>query len=1126
MPRKKIPFMSVVVISYNGEATIERTLTSLVAQTYAAKKFEIIVVDDGSNDQTGKIVRNFGEKVTYLPLGKNKGISAARNAGLTIAKGEIYVACDDDCVVKPDWLSQLAKGYALDNPVGVGGYLSEIEFTPGIVKRYISTVGCGFPSAAPKKTATGSHQHPFKRLWNYLVSGLHRLDRTSDTHIEVSELYGANATFPVKVLRAVGGWRKHMSGIEDRDISLRIRQKFPDGHFYAMKDAIIMHDPAMSFWQFLKRPYRRGPVNFRFHRTNNMVPPLFPFPLLFVLLSTVTAFFDYRFLPLTLLIVPQILYFWWPFLALKKRRSIYGVFAYVQLAEESAGMVGLLKGYLTNVQNVYIVLLKKFFRISTLVALCVTATWVYVTLYSDSTLVRSCFSIPFLALMPGYFAFRAIAGYHKAESKMKIMSYGLGVSLIILMVTGLGVNQLLPLVSHNQQPLTTPILTTAIAAMTAVSILAASVRTRVSQKRRTLRSIWKRVLKTLPIVLPSLLLPVLAVGGAITLNNGGSNWLALTTFGLVGLFFFVLAWKNKHVAKGYPIALYGICAALLLGTSMRGWNITGHDIMQEFQVFQLTLQHAAWHMEYYQDAYNACLSITILPTIFQRLTGIADPYVFKFIFQLFFAMIAPIIYITLREHVSKKIALLAAFTFITFPTFLTDITMLNRQEIALLCLALALQVGLDKKLSRIPKSVLVFVLLIGMILSHYSTSYIAIGVLLGTMGLGVLFFASARTWRAMLRTVFKRTKAKQHLVGPLIFGPVVVLLTALTIFSWGTLITHTSGNISQTLTGLASNVPGILDKFQVPSLQSAHPTGTVLGRYLHATEQTRTLPTADYYPAKVVAASPVAATSETISPEVSWLNRLHVPVARLTSVFDATRSVYAILIEGLIGVGLLLMILKRVHTKLPRQYILVGVASLLIIGLQVVLPSGVINYGILRVIQQSLIFLSLPIILACFWLLGLVRIPEIGRARIVAAALVLFFLILSGFVPALTGGFKPTLALSNSGLYYEAYYTHQDEITADKWLLANSPKGSRVYSDEFARRKMITYSDSKIFPQPVLVPVGIPIDSYVYLSNGNTTFNNVPLYYNGDVASHTVPYDFLNSNKNLLYNSGHVSIYK
>ena len=134
-------------------------------------------------------------------------------------------------------------------------------------------------------------------------------------------------------------------------------------------------------------------------------------------------------------------------------------------------------------------------------------------------------------------------------------------------------------------------------------------------------------------------MPLLAIGGANTLNNGGSNWLALSVLGIIAGLFIAAVCLERRLGRHYGAIIFAIAVSLLLGTSMRGWGITGHDIMQEYQVFQLTASHAAWHMQYYQDAYNACLSITILPTIISRLTGISDPYVYKFAFQLFAALI-------------------------------------------------------------------------------------------------------------------------------------------------------------------------------------------------------------------------------------------------------------------------------------------------------------------------------------------------------------------------------------------------------------------------------------------------------------------------------------------------------
>src|SRR5581483_8514292 len=113
--------MSVVMPVYNGAATVERALDSLLNQDYPKDRYEIITVNDGSSDNTAEVLKAY-KGVRYVELPRNMGIPSAQNAGLAVAKGDIYVSFNDDCQAAPDFLTQLAKGYAeLDKPLGLGG---------------------------------------------------------------------------------------------------------------------------------------------------------------------------------------------------------------------------------------------------------------------------------------------------------------------------------------------------------------------------------------------------------------------------------------------------------------------------------------------------------------------------------------------------------------------------------------------------------------------------------------------------------------------------------------------------------------------------------------------------------------------------------------------------------------------------------------------------------------------------------------------------------------------------------------------------------------------------------------------------------------------------------------------
>jgi glycosyltransferase involved in cell wall biosynthesis len=112
---------SVVIPTYNRAATLRQTLTALMAQDYP--DYEIIVVDDGSTDDTRAMIAREFPQVRYI-YQQNRGPAAARNRGIAHARGEIIAFTDDDCVPPRDWLARLADGYArYPDVVGVGGYL-------------------------------------------------------------------------------------------------------------------------------------------------------------------------------------------------------------------------------------------------------------------------------------------------------------------------------------------------------------------------------------------------------------------------------------------------------------------------------------------------------------------------------------------------------------------------------------------------------------------------------------------------------------------------------------------------------------------------------------------------------------------------------------------------------------------------------------------------------------------------------------------------------------------------------------------------------------------------------------------------------------------------------------------
>jgi glycosyltransferase involved in cell wall biosynthesis len=112
--------LSVIVPAYNAQETIGLTLTALVEQDFQGQ-YEIIVVDDGSSDQTAQVIRSF-PRVIYIHQ-SNAGPAAARNIGAKEAQGQVLAFTDSDCIPHKDWLSKLLNGFVTsDVGVVMGSY--------------------------------------------------------------------------------------------------------------------------------------------------------------------------------------------------------------------------------------------------------------------------------------------------------------------------------------------------------------------------------------------------------------------------------------------------------------------------------------------------------------------------------------------------------------------------------------------------------------------------------------------------------------------------------------------------------------------------------------------------------------------------------------------------------------------------------------------------------------------------------------------------------------------------------------------------------------------------------------------------------------------------------------------
>lgn len=187
MNQKPLPFISIVIPAYNESTMLPLCLESVINQDYKGK-FEVIVVDNASTDETPKIVKKY--KDVRLFKETKIGVSYARSTGFEHAKGDVIASTDADTIVPTNWLTLISedlKDSSISGLVGAYELCNTNTFSKKFVQKMI----------------------PIFRAIDYLL-GAH--------------FAGANFVVRKEVYERVGGFDHSFVTGEDLDLSYRIRK--------------------------------------------------------------------------------------------------------------------------------------------------------------------------------------------------------------------------------------------------------------------------------------------------------------------------------------------------------------------------------------------------------------------------------------------------------------------------------------------------------------------------------------------------------------------------------------------------------------------------------------------------------------------------------------------------------------------------------------------------------------------------------------------------------------------------------------------------------------------------------------------------------------------------------------
>jgi glycosyltransferase involved in cell wall biosynthesis len=344
MPKTNYPTVSVVVCSFNGERGIEGCLRGLIAQNYPKDKYTIMLVDDGSTDNTVAIAKSYG--ATIVSHGQNHGVQHARNTGMKHATGEIIAYLDDDCVVTPDWLAEIVAPFADPQVAAVGGRVVAFK-TDRLSERYMEASGYGNPEPLAPPIVAKS-QSILRRLYAYLHS-MYRPINIATSPVEAQAVYTANVAYRASAMKAISGFDSALRSNEDSDIANRLRAN--GGKLMFAPGATAKHRHHQKVWHFIRQTFYRAGDTVQFYKKSKTVPPIFPFPLLYVFGGLVLTFLQPMIGLLFILTGPALLYNSWIFHAFRAKKLEYVFYAYIQMVREIAMLLGFVRGYLQKAEK-------------------------------------------------------------------------------------------------------------------------------------------------------------------------------------------------------------------------------------------------------------------------------------------------------------------------------------------------------------------------------------------------------------------------------------------------------------------------------------------------------------------------------------------------------------------------------------------------------------------------------------------------------------------------------------------------------------------------------------------------------------------------------------------------------
>lgn len=202
------PLVSVIIPAFNAQELIGKTLDSILAQSYG--NIEIIVVDDGSTDQTSQVVLGYGPQVRYYYQNNSGGCAVPRNTGIKHSSGDYLCFMDADDLMVPDRIAY------------------QVDFMER--NKHVGLLFCDYRNFNEDGSYSESHFQTCPRLWPQL-RGQREMIIANPCPLLIQENFGCAGSLIIrkKMLELESGFEPTLKACEDFHFYFRLSRRAPVG---------------------------------------------------------------------------------------------------------------------------------------------------------------------------------------------------------------------------------------------------------------------------------------------------------------------------------------------------------------------------------------------------------------------------------------------------------------------------------------------------------------------------------------------------------------------------------------------------------------------------------------------------------------------------------------------------------------------------------------------------------------------------------------------------------------------------------------------------------------------------------------------------------------------------------